>query len=180
MTTTPTGTRVKPAARPQPERSAEFAHLSLDALRAHRRSLSDEEARVSYWRRLVQARLDLLREAARSGLAEGRVESLRATLTEVRPVGGRTSHQALLPPDATPPLPDLDRLWARPALPPDPAEAADLARELAFAELQLSAYRNALHRRLELATGELIARYHEEPSLCLCALPLAHPGRRAG
>ena len=48
-----------------------------------------------------------------------------------------------------------------------------------FAELQLSAYRNALHRRLELATGELIARYHEDPSLCLCALPLADPGRRA-
>ena len=97
MAMTPTGTRVKPAPRPQPQRSAEFAHLTLEALRAHRRSLSDEEARVSYWRRLVQARLDLLREAARSGSADGRVESLRATLTEVRPLGGRTSHQACCP-----------------------------------------------------------------------------------
>ncbi len=179
MAMTPTGTRVKPAPRPQPQRSAEFAHLTLEALRAHRRSLSDEEARVSYWRRLVQARLDLLREAARSGSTDGRVESLRAALTEVRPLGGRTSHQDLLPPDAAPPLPDLDRLWARQPLPADPADAANLGKDLAFAELQLSAYRNALHRRLELATGELIARYHEDPLLCLCALPLADPGRRA-
>ena len=37
--------------------------------------------------------------------------------------------------------------------------------------MQLSAYRTALHKRLAGATGELIARYREQPTLCLTALP---------
>jgi hypothetical protein len=49
---------------------------------------------------------------------------------------------------------------------------AELKHELSFAELQLSAYRAALHRRLSGATTELIARYREEPRLALIALPL--------
>ncbi len=34
-----------------------------------------------------------------------------------------------------------------------------------------TAYRSALHVRLDLATRELIARYHDNPSACLVALP---------
>jgi hypothetical protein len=49
---------------------------------------------------------------------------------------------------------------------------SELKHDLAFAELQLSAYRAALHRRLENATTELIARYREEPRLALLALPV--------
>jgi hypothetical protein len=47
-----------------------------------------------------------------------------------------------------------------------------LEHDLRVAEAQLSAYRNALHRRIGEATGELIARYREQPTLCLSALPL--------
>ncbi|HMC68705.1 MAG TPA: hypothetical protein VKJ07_06080, partial [Mycobacteriales bacterium] len=47
--------------RAVPERSPDFAHLSLDGLRKYRLALSDEESRVSYWRRIIQARLDLVR-----------------------------------------------------------------------------------------------------------------------
>ena len=47
--------------RPVPERKAHFAHLTLDALRGYRAALGEEEGRVSYWRRILQARLDLLR-----------------------------------------------------------------------------------------------------------------------
>ena len=47
--------------------------------------------------------------------------------------------------------------------------------DLAHAELQLSAYRAALHRKLAAATQELIARYREDPSLALTALPLVPP-----
>ena len=43
--------------------------------------------------------------------------------------------------------------------------------DLTKAEAQLSAYRTALHRRLADATGELIARYREQPELCLTVLP---------
>ena len=39
-----------------------WSELSLDGLRAYRRRLSDEEERVSYWRRLVHARIDVLTE----------------------------------------------------------------------------------------------------------------------
>ena len=56
--------------------------------------------------------------------------------------------------------------------PADAEAAADLEQSLAAAERQLSDYRNALHRRISEATGELIARYRESPSLCLSALPL--------
>jgi len=35
-------------------------HLSLQELRTDRPALSAEEDRVSYWRRIVQARLDVL------------------------------------------------------------------------------------------------------------------------
>ena len=43
-----------------PQRSAEFDHLPLPALRSYRQTLTAEENRVSYWRRLIQARLDLI------------------------------------------------------------------------------------------------------------------------
>jgi hypothetical protein len=47
-----------------------------------------------------------------------------------------------------------------------------LAGELEAAEEELSAYRNALHGRLDAATQDLIARYRAEPAACLYALPL--------
>ena len=49
---------------------------------------------------------------------------------------------------------------------------------LAAAEVELSAYRRALHERLDDATSELIARYREKPALALCALPPADRQRR--
>ena len=51
----------------------------------------------------------------------------------------------------------------------------DSLDELRAAEAQLSAYRSAVHRRLEAATGELIARYHQDPRLCLSAPPPPPP-----
>ena len=48
--------------------------------------------------------------------------------------------------------------------------AATVAR-LGEASEQLSAYRTALHRRIDAATEELVARYHREPALALALLP---------
>jgi hypothetical protein len=64
-------------------------------------------------------------------------------------------------------------LWERQVDPSDPRGARRLEADLAAAERQLSDYRAALHRRIAEATGELIARYREQPSLCLSALPLS-------
>lgn len=165
------------AQREVPLRSAEFAHLSLSALRSYRHALTVEENKVSYWRRLIQARMDLLDV---NGVDDsGRLERLRGALTEQRVGQGRQALVEVVPTDDTPPLPDLADLWAREVSPADRDGGTDLRRELAFAELQLSAYRAALHRRLSKATQELIARYREEPSLALIALPLPPEERQA-
>jgi len=65
--------------RSVPERSPDFAHLSLGGLRTYRQTLSAEENRVSYWRRIVQARLDVVR-ADEVGTATT-VDNLRGVFT---------------------------------------------------------------------------------------------------
>lgn len=161
--------------RPAPERSAEFAHLSLDELRDYRRTLTAEEDQVSYWRRIIQARLDVLR-AGTLASADGR--HLRPVLTDARGAVGRTAMVSVVPVDDIPPLPNLAELWDRRIVEGDLQAEADLDHDLAVAERQLSEYRQALHRRIADATGELIARYREKPELCLSALPL-RPDRKA-
>jgi len=162
--------------RSVPERSPDFAHLSLDGLRAYRRALTAEEGRVSYWRRIIQARLDLVR-AAEAGTGTT-VDNLRGVFAEARVDSGRKALITVVPDEDIPPLPDLAEIWAR-----EPRVGAiehnrALAHDLMKAEAQLSAYRTALHKRLSAATGELIARYREQPDLCLSALPSQRTGVR--
>lgn len=169
----PPGPRRATASRPVPERSQDLAHLGLDDLRAYRTALTHEESQVSYWRRILQARLDLVR----TGSVIDR-DHLRPVLTDSRVLSGRRALVELVPVDDIPPLPRLGELWDRRVEDDDPAGQAALEQDLYGAEAQLSEYRNALHRRIGLATGELIARYREQPALCLSALPL-RPTRRA-
>ncbi len=152
-----------------PERSPQFAHLSLGGLRHYRGTLSSEESRVSYWRRIIQARLDLVR-ATLTGTSTT-VEDLRAVFAEHHVGGNRTALLSVMPIDDMPPLPDLASLWSRQPDEGDEAANERLIQDLTRAESQLSAYRAALHRRLADATGELIARYREQPDLCLTVLP---------
>ena len=162
-------------ARPVPQRSADFAHLTLEGLREYRRTLANEEAKVSYWRRIIQARLDMLR-AGTLGSTDG--AHLRPVLTDARVAGSRNALVEVLPIDDIPPLPKLAELWERRVAEDDAAGFASLDADLDDAEKQLSAYRKALHKRIADATGELIARYREQPELCLSVLPL-RPERRA-
>ncbi|HEU0131099.1 MAG TPA: hypothetical protein VFQ85_08930 [Mycobacteriales bacterium] len=156
-----------------PERSPEFAHLPLLGLRQYRKALSQEENRVSYWRRIIQARLDMVR--ALGGTAGPDLDALRPVLGAERVGAARNALLEIVPVDDIPPLPNLESLWACDPRPDDAAHNAALEAELVKAETQLSAYRAALHRRIAAATGELIARYREEPALCLSALPLPRP-----
>ena len=169
------GARGAVGTRVEPSRNVDFEHLDIDELRAYRKTLNDEESRVSYWRRIIQARLDLLRADDRDA---GRLERLDTALGAAQGTSKRQALITLMPADDVPPIPALDTLWARQIDTGDPSAVAELESELAFAELQLSTYRTALHERIGLATGELIARYREEPTLCLRALPLGepHPG----
>ncbi|MDP8907975.1 MAG: hypothetical protein M3N47_02410, partial [Chloroflexota bacterium] len=56
----------------------------------------------------------------------------------------------------------------------DDEAAAELFVRLGEADNILSSYREAVHRRLNRATADLVARYREEPRLCLVALPLVY------
>lgn len=168
-----------PSARRQrsaPECDERFTHLDLSGLRRYRSVLDTEEGRVSYWRRIVQARLDLVRASLDGRTPD--VASLHGVFGHGRPASNRRALVDVLPADDIPPLPDLALLWARSYPPNDQEATRALEHDLTIAERQLSEYRAALHRRLAAATAELIARYHADPSLCLVALPAGPPAQR--
>jgi hypothetical protein len=146
-----------------PRRAPELGHLSLDELRAYRQELVTEESRVSYWRRILQARMDLVLSEDRVAMAR-----LRHVLGEHAAESQRLALLRIDSPEGTPPLPDLAILWQIP-IEGFTAEAANeegsdagvgpapsALTRLADAEHQLSAYRRSLHQR----------------SLALTALPL--------
>jgi hypothetical protein len=141
--------------------------MTIERLRTYRRTLLSEELSTSYWRRLLQARRDLLRTSPPLG---DRI-ALREALAEERGPGGRQSIMALHPAGGMPILPLLPDLWATEIAPADSREARELAIRLMSAESVLSSYREALHRRLNRATADLVARYHEDPRLCFSLLP---------
>ncbi len=143
--------------------------MSLPRLRAYRRTLMGEELRTSYWRRLLQARRDL----CRMGDLHGDLGLLREALTETRGTGGRNAILALHPEGGMPILPKLPELWACEAGSQILVDGRDLTARLSSAESVLSSYRAALIRRLDRATADLVARYHEDPTLCFAALPIA-------
>ena len=165
--------RQRPAPRPTPVRKGEFEHLTLDALRTYRTALQAEEGNVSYWRRIVQARLDVVREGRTRGGTRGLdAAALRPVLTDSRIGSGRKAFVQILPVDDIPPLPNLAELWEREVEAEDAAGLVSLESDLSDAEQQLSQYRTALHKRLSDATDELIARYRSDPTTCLSSLPL--------
>ena len=180
-TSAPAGRKAASASRPRPERSDDFVLRNRLArqpnLVFHRQALSEEENRVSYWRRIVQARLDLVRAGATGDPAHA--ANLRQVLTQASQTTGRKALVTVVPIDDIPPLPDLATLWERDVRPGDDEHNERLADDLAVAERELSTYRTALHDRIAAATAELIARYRDQPGLCLTALPVREERRRA-
>jgi hypothetical protein len=153
------------------EASPELSALRLDELRAYRADLSTEEERVSYWRRLLQGRVDILEVRAASG-------SLVSPADLVRVLGdtgtGRSRRALMLveSPEELPDLPDLQELtllWA--ADPQEADDVTDLVERLRDWEKVLSDYRRALHERIDAATGELVVRYRADPSAALALIP---------
>lgn len=146
-----------------------LADLGLQALRAYRRQLADEEDRVSYWRRLVHARLDVLAaEASQDGpLGLG---TLARVLGDT---GAGRTRTALVRVRAAEPLPDLpvlEEMWVTEVDADDPVAVAAAVERLQRAERQLTSYRRALHQRIDEATTELIERYRRDPASALVAL----------
>ncbi|HEU4514006.1 MAG TPA: hypothetical protein VFR87_12950 [Nocardioidaceae bacterium] len=148
--------------------------LTLLQLRAYRRKLADEEDRVSYWRRLVHARLDLLQaESSHEGPLS--LEKLARVLGDT---GAGRTRNALVRVRAAEPLPELpvlEEMWVSEVDPQDPAAVEAAVERLRTAERQLTSYRTALHQRIDEATGELIERYRANPSSALVALRRDRP-----
>jgi hypothetical protein len=163
-----------------PTRSDAFAHLDLSELRAYRAQLESEEDRASYWRRILQAKLD----TSRAGTATRNTDlgALRPLLADDRVGSGRRALVQVGAIEDLPSLPSLSTLWDREPKPGDEAGRAALEADLEGAERELSLYRTRVHEQLAAATAELVARYRENPSACLTALPLPreelHPSVR--
>ncbi len=125
---------------------------------------------MSYWRRIIQARLDTVRMV--EGVRAVDANALKPVLSSARIGRGRSALVNVVPVDDIPPLPDLERLWEAVHDATGPEEKKQLEIDLAKAEHDLSEYRQALHRRIAIASEELIARYRDHPLDCLTALPL--------
>jgi hypothetical protein len=149
----------------------EYDHLTLSELRSHRRALKGEEHKVSYWRRLIQARADVTQ--AGEALDGGDAEALRRILCgqDGRPTRTALMHVSYR--DVHAPLAEISALWMRLVSSSDGVGRALLLCDLRRAEAQLSSYRNELHQRIDAATAEMVNRYHADPLLCLAALPTA-------
>lgn len=153
-----------------PVRAARLSELSLAALRQYRLALREEEDRVSYWRRLLQARLDMV--------AAGKAQSGPMSAQQIAAALGdgvaRQHRLALVATEVGEPLPELPKLaalWSHPLGAVGDNGDAAVVGGLAEAEAQLSIYRTSLHKLLDAATGELIRRYQADPTSCLDVLP---------
>ena len=150
--------------------SEELAGLDLDQLRGYRRELEAEEDRVSYWRRLVHARIDVLEAESGTGSPLSMADLVRV----LGDTGSGRSRRALVRFQAADPLPDLpvlSEMWVSEVDPHDAGQLEDALLRLRTAEQQLTTYRRALHDRIDEATRELILRYREDPLAALTVIP---------
>jgi hypothetical protein len=146
--------------------------MPLVELRRYRQVLRGDESNVSYWRRVLFGRMDLLRKVSARDTGEhhagvGGVDDLASAL---RDTATGHSHLALVRIGSAsdlPPFPGLDELWARDADPTNPVEVAEFLTALDDAAGRVTEYRGQILRRIDAATTELVARYRDDPDACL-------------
>jgi hypothetical protein len=134
----------------------------LAALRAMRKVLREEERDVSYWRRLVQGRIDLARAALAGD--QPSVSRLASRITaQERAEGRRPPSFARFADGANHHLARLTDLWDSPIPWDDPEQLREVERTLVTMEADLSSYRHDLHERIDACTAELVGRYRSDP-----------------
>lgn len=156
----------------EPEYLAGIADLDLEELRARRNTAEDVETQVSYYRRLLHGRMDLLNfELRRRSGDEER--TLLDALPEILASGMMLGDQPNLRHIETmPPLPTttgrrlIDKIMDDGILTQLPElsdeevhEALDRLREV---EQQLSTQRRQLHAVIDALQDEIVARYRSE------------------
>ena len=144
--------------------------LTFAELRAYRQRLTAEEDKVSYWRRITNARIDVLEAGAHNEINLSFRDLMRA-LGDTGTGRARRCLESVRAADPLPDLPDLAGMWATEVDPQDAEQVATALERIRSAERQLTLYRSALHSRIEEASAELIRRYRENPLLALTILP---------
>jgi hypothetical protein len=170
---TDTGAQRKPRMPEIDEPPQHWSDLSLDRLRSYRRRLADEEEKVSYWRRLVHARIDVL-EAEAHHERPLHIDELVRVLGDTGAGRGRHALVSVQAAETLPDLPILEEMWVTELDPNDAPAVADAIGRLRVAEQQLTDYRRALHERLDAASQELIERYRQDPASALVAFKRPH------
>ncbi len=156
----------------EPEYLADIDEASLEELRQRRESAEDVETQISYYRRLLHGRVDLLNfELRRRNGEESRtlIEALPEILAAGMTLGGEPNLRHI---DTMPPLPattgrrlidkimDDDILTQLPELTGEElSEAIEHIREV---ESELSAQRRQLHTVIDALQDEIIARYRSQ------------------
>jgi len=140
----------------------------LAGLRALRQGLREEERQVSYWRRLVQGRLDLAQAAVAGD--QPSVEKLTATAS------GQRSDVRRATPRRSPSfarfaagiqdrrMASLAETWDTPIPWDDPERLREIEGTLVEIEAELSRRRRELHARIDACTRELVDRYRSDPA----------------
>lgn len=149
-----------------------LADMALADLRAYRESLRSEEDNVSYWRRVLHGRIDLLTKFADQGAGSSPgwtvgTDELASALKDTATGHSRLALLRIESPEDLPELPGLNELWARDADLADSAAVAELLAALNEAASQVTAYRGQIFKRIDAATGELVSRYQDDPDACL-------------
>jgi hypothetical protein len=135
----------------------------LAGLRALRSGLREEERQVSYWRRLVQGRLDLVRDAlAGHRPSAERLASSRAG-HEGTDSGRSPAFTTIGEGGMERRLATLVELWDTPIPWDDPDKLRRVETTLVTNEADLSSYRRDLHERIDACTAELVGRYRRNP-----------------
>jgi len=145
--------------------------LAMEDLRGRKAECEQVEGELSYLRRLVQGRLDIINAELRrrEGGEDGGLAEIVDSLPEILSEGGRGASTGRLPTEMAPDVnhrqitADLDRIIdvdtvaALPTMGQD--QVAGIADALVALEQAVSAQRRALHERLDAVQAEIVRRY---------------------
>jgi hypothetical protein len=156
----------------EPEYLEGLAELDLDEVRRRRDTATDVEAQISYYRRLLHGRMDLLDfEQRRRRGEDGRtiLEALPDILAKGMVLG---TEPALKHIETMPPLPSvtgrrlIDKIMDDGVLANLPEltdeEVSEAIERLREVETELSGQRRQLHQVIDTLQDEMVSRYRSE------------------
>jgi hypothetical protein len=156
----------------EPEYLDGLADLDLDEVRRRRDTAEDVEAQISYYRRLLHGRMDLLDFEQRRRRGEEQrsiIEALPEILAKGMILGSEPTLKHI---ETMPPLPSMtgrrliDKIMDDGVLTSLPelsdAEIAEAIERLREVETQLSVQRRQLHQVIDTLQDEMVSRYRSQ------------------